>query len=344
LARIRLKLGGPSIPRADAGMMPAALILGSSRAMEFNPDQVEAITGMPTFNFSASGGSVLDCVTILRYACRSGMKPRLILMNIDAIMLSTPVGVMQVQLAGDEELFQSVPRREQIDIVLRILQGINLESTWRNIVALATGDRARRRSTRGFLDNGLKVEFAAFRQKQKGIFDLQKNIQADLSADDVRSARNAKNELVDPYTVTPRNAELLLEIFDLARENDCQVMVVSTPEHPDLAATPKGRQRQKLLDDLRELVSSECQKRGFIYRDFSDLASFGGVPDDFWDSTHQSPRNVQRMINVLFDRQPDAEYPDIPTEEQRADDIERKIRETASPDPRSPRAPGHPQL
>jgi hypothetical protein len=59
-----------------------------------------------------------------------------------------------------------------------------------------------------------------------------------------------------------------------------------------------------------------CAERGFRYRDFTSLDSFGGSADEFWDGAHQTPENLRRMINTLFDLPPAQVVAKVPNDFQ----------------------------
>ncbi|HTI51115.1 MAG TPA: hypothetical protein VL475_09190 [Planctomycetaceae bacterium] len=119
---------------------------------------------------------------------------------------------------------------------------------------------------------------------------------------------------------SPRQADRVERDSD---SNGTQVDVITTPEHPALAALGVGRDLRR-LQKRRTLLTEECGKRGFVYRDFSDLESFGGTPDEFRDSTRRTATNVQRMTNVLFNAPSASARPTVPTDVELLDQLEKK--------------------
>ena len=77
--------------------------------------------------------------------------------------------------------------------------------------------------------------------------------------------------------------------------------------------TPELRQvRAQLSGALREC----CAESGFAYRDFSDLSSYAGDPDEFIDGSHQTAENLRRMVNALFGIAPSVRVVHLRTDQE----------------------------
>lgn len=283
---------------------PKVLILGSSRVMQMRPDYVGAITGKKVFNNAVTGGNLLDCLVQFRYALRIGAKPDLVIMNVDEGMLQGDVTQANLRLCGHAGLFQEIPPEEKPAMIRSLFQGLNLELTRKSLGALlrpasdADGPFFRY-SNFVILPDGYRFNPRRAIARENGDYDLQTEILRDLEDARVRQSGNAAKPCLSPKLLG-----CLRQLLAQAKAEGIAVRVITTPQHPSVADSVQGRLRNRLLEELRQRIRDECGRFGFTYHDFSDLASFGGDPNEFWDAMHQTPVNLQRMTNVLFGIEP----------------------------------------
>lgn len=294
----------------QTGHLPRVLILGSSRMQQMCPTYIEAITHKSTFNYAVTGGNSLDCLLQLRLVLRLGVRPELVILNVDENMLISDVGIGQLRVAGHGGLFCEVPNREQLSIVGGILQGISFESTVRNLEALLDGwqplskdEQLLRRRGSLFLENGYLIHHATA-ARCTGKYDLAKTIQAEVDDRERLDRDSIQNE--ERPSFRPTALEYLRNVLDLAATVGSEVRVIVTPEHPSVKNTVLGRDREYLLGNLRTFLENESELKHFSFFEFSDLSTFGGDPNEFWDGTHQTPVNMRRMANAVFGIRPDA--------------------------------------
>ena len=313
------------------GQVPSVLIIGSSRVMQMNPDYVEAITGERTFNLAVSAGNLLDSLALFRFAIRAGVRPRLIVMNVDEAMLAGGVKFQNLRLAGYWRLLKGVPFPETAEILVDIAKGISQSSTISSLKSFALTLRGKsssqgaqtlihRQGNFAFLPNGYRINPQRARARQQGEFDLESEIRLDLQdASTASSRRNFETDSSPRPAFSPRMIGHLQTLLSEAKAFGIEVKILTTPEHPRMAGTPLGAYRDHLHNELVVLLLKECERFGFTYRDFANLASFGGDPGEFWDSTHQTPRNMTKMTNALFDLEPDCMIASIPTDTELLD-------------------------
>jgi hypothetical protein len=298
-----------------AGSAPKALILGSSRLMQMRPAYIEAITGKKTYNYAVTGANLLDCLVQYRYALRLGTKPDLIIMNVDERMLLGDVSKANVRLAGHPGLLREVPAWDRARIVYRLIRSIDVASTISSIRALLHAPRPEGEvlslDTVVFTGDGYRINRRRALAKEKRVYDLRAEMQNDAIDAELRSGEGSDS---GTCAFNPRMIEYFRQLLQSVKAEGIEVYVIITPEHPTLSDTKMGEARRKLLGELKKLVSEECRSLALNYRDFSDLASFGGAPDEFWDSCHQTPANMQRMTNVLFGINPMHSMARLPSE------------------------------
>jgi hypothetical protein len=296
---------------------PKVLILGSSRMIQLSPSYVEAITGKKTYNYAVTGGNMIDCLTQYRYALRIGAKPDLIILNADEDMLASGLTRANLRLMGHAGLFREVPRSERLSAFIGALKGINLVGTLRSARALcertstAEGRQLHRKDFL-FLEDGYRINPERAIAREFGTFVLDREIMMDLSQQ--RSGDETDYESGLGAGLVPQMQAFLHELLASAKVHGIDVYVVTTPEHPSIRETKLGILRKHLRRQLQEYLQRECGQFAFRYCDFADLASFSGNPDEFWDSIHQTPVNIQRMTNALFGLDPKTEVVSLPSD------------------------------
>jgi hypothetical protein len=300
---------------------PKMLVMGSSRMMQVQPPYLAAITGKPVFNYAVSAAGPLDWLAQLRYTIKLGVKPELIVVGVDEFAFGGVFNRYEMQLAGHWGLFKCVPFPENVGISKNLAGMMNLQSTWDSLFVLLNPPTLRVRNAKRvdhlILDDGYLIYRAKVSSKAAGEYDLQKQIHDQairwrLQLDQTTSGQDP----IDVLRPTERKTQLFTEFLDLARANYIEVRVVFLPLHPDYemtALTPPMREiRAELGRDLQAL----CANHGCVYRDFTSLASYQGSPNEFWDGAHQTPENLRRMINVLFDLPPEKIVAKVPTDDE----------------------------
>lgn len=304
---------------------PTVLILGSSRMLQMNPAQVRQITGEPTFNFAIRGGDLLEYDAFFRYAISIGVVPKMIILAVDEQMFM-PGEANRMRLIGDLRLFRAVRLKDRLAIGFSILKKMDLRGTARSVMALLskqrppTSNRFVSLTDFGlFLEDGFLIS-KRIRRVQDGTFNLEQRIAEQVADKRKKSQRMWNGE----PRIASNELRHLLDLFDAAKELGVQVYVLTPPNHPALEDSDFGEERRLFLPELRERLRQETAARGFVYRDFSDLRSFGGDESGFWDGIHQTPSNMRKMTNTLFGRSPDAGVDELTGEVERLEQAEEK--------------------
>ena len=115
---------------------------------------------------------------------------------------------------------------------------------------------------------------------------------------------------------TERKTQLFTEFLDLARANHIEVRVAFLPLHPDYEEAALTPSMRGIRAELGRELQTLCAERHCTYRDFTSLASYQGSRDEFWDGAYQTPENLRRMINVLFDLPPEKVVAKVPTDDE----------------------------
>ena len=78
--------------------------------------------------------------------------------------------------------------------------------------------------------------------------------------------------------------------------------IVVTPLHPTYANILKECGIHDLNDAVVRQIKEKSCSLGYSVHDFSDVASFGGDLAEFYDGSHQTTANLERMVKVLLGR------------------------------------------
>jgi hypothetical protein len=272
---------------------PEALMFGSSRLMTIEPQQVERLTGLRTFNVSVSAAYTEDYYVLLRYAVeRAQVEPKLVIIGVD------------VEAFHDHE-----PRNAYLlqpnALGGYLLKGEARGEGWRRFTTLFTIYQTRlsfaslwsrlggkRTSTVEFTADGALKEDPWQKQIREGKFDRAKGLQA-MIAQYVARWKS--------YTALDRDRmDYLAATLRYARAHGARVVVIATPMHPELrkALDPYGYEQRQ--EQMHAAVAKLAQAEGAQFVDVSDPASYGGLPEHFYDGVHEDSYNAERMIEAAL--------------------------------------------
>jgi lysophospholipase L1-like esterase len=89
------------------------------------------------------------------------------------------------------------------------------------------------------------------------------------------------------------------ELLDEAHAHRVRTLVFVTPVHPELMSRlPRGYRAWHA--SWAERVKDICAAHGAEFRDFTDPASFGGSPKDFYDGVHYDDTNAALLVRALI--------------------------------------------
>jgi hypothetical protein len=107
----------------------------------------------------------------------------------------------------------------------------------------------------------------------------------------------------DKYpSLLPQSQEYFAKMLAALTSWGTSPVLVLTPVHPDLLAAirPLGfdDRRQEAIAYIRSFAASY----GFTLLDMTDISSFGGSPDHFYDGVHMDPVNNARLLDAIIER------------------------------------------
>ncbi len=308
------------------GRPPKVIILGSSRVMQIQPKYVRGATGKTAFNYGVSGATPTDFLVQLRYLLKSGCRPDVVILGIDENAFAE-TGLSGDELLGHLGLFLEVPFPKNIKILASVIRRCDIGTTWASLGRLLRRVPLVDRTLRGlgrpgrpgnsspkvedadimFLEDGYLIYCNHMRAKAEGTFDLQDGIERRVQAygEEIRAA------ILRPDPQSRKEFERLLS---LARVNGIEVRVMVTPFHPEFERKVFDAEAREARYELRQYIRNTSASFGASFADLSDLASYDGDPNQFFDAYHQTPVNTQRMVNVLFSLPARTVVANVPTD------------------------------
>jgi len=276
----------------QTGAPPEALIFGSSRVMGIETGQLQAITGLQTFNYGVYGAQPAIYLAQLRYALRLGVRPKVVILGVDEFSFGekNPLGQMDLQMTGDIGLFREVAFPDNLEIAARQLKSMRPMSTWHSLVRLLRVDKSKKSQDFGWSPDAVTLE-ARISEHAKKLF-------GDHPGDD----------LIESTRVCRRKIEDFREFLALSEAHGAEVRVVLLPMHPEFERLVLTRGLVEVREELHRQLGQICAEFGAIYMDFRKLDRYHGDASEFTDGTHQTSVNLRRMTNVLFGKDPETPF------------------------------------
>jgi hypothetical protein len=278
--------------------------MGSSRVTSFREADVQAVTGLPAFNLGVTVGCPIDFVAQLRLAVDAGMTPTTLVIGVDELAFgdNPEADIYDMQLITHPGLFRELDLRDRAPIVIRILKTISVTTTrdsvrnlWRRWGRHASLEPEE-------LEGAKPPDWDAMSEAELRI-KLAAGIERLVTFWGKYLDRPDKVEGMRP---TRRKLRLWNDLLDLAASRGIKVYVALLPVHPEFERRTFSPRLREIRAELGRALDESCARRGFTFRDYTDLASFGGVAEDFEDGTHMLPRNSRRLLRALLSGEPRA--------------------------------------
>jgi hypothetical protein len=276
---------------------PGVVILGSSRAMKFEPGYITRRTGARAFNAGVSSGRPLDAYAFVRLLAARFPRQKdwgyLWLLDTEAFRATAP----DPGLLNTPRLARYLPDGTGSSARLKDLKLLFSWQTARrslqSIESKLEGDTgAGEGQTSQFADDGFRTFDYHDRRLQHGV-PLQTGVRQIIRQATATYRDDYRN--LDPAAVK----DLRRTLAFMNRKGSVPVIVVS-PQHPEVTSAvarlgwnARHRQVVKLLRSLQH-------EYRFRVLDYADVASFGGSPNDFYDGYHMTVPNTRRLIDAVL--------------------------------------------
>ena len=276
-----------------AAPKPQVLILGSSRAMKIRPALVRELTGLPAFNVAVDAGLMEDDYVMLRYACeRAGAQPKLLIIGVDVEAFDNH-RPSNIGLAVSDELAEFAPGGKRLswwEKLKRLYTWEETKLTWRSLRHAIVGYPT---TWNKFEADGYLRYLLYERDRANGTYPLQRRIDAIMPA--YASRYQAYSEL------QPERVQDLTDIMQYAQQRHARVILFITTLHPRVLATVASHGYEQRYQDVKRLLEKMHAQYGATVYDFSQIESYGGQPDWFYDGAHIDERNADLMTRKMLE-------------------------------------------
>jgi len=253
---------------------PELVVLGGSRAQRFQPSQFERLTGLAAFNFALQNLRPEDAYAIARFLF--GRAPDVKLRCFWAVQVTTFSDTpLHPGLLAEDRLTQFLP-----DALIAAQRALDAgvaahEMTWKDAY-----------SSRGAL-----ISNSYDRTEARGIgFDrvMQGYLERMLpkvAAPSPHGRGRAKSYF-----------EKTLRLFNL---HDVAPVLVIMPYHPQALAAFRAAGWQDKLDALQAYLRRLQGRYAFRVLDYTEIDSFDGRDDAFYDGAHVKRENARRIVRQV---------------------------------------------
>lgn len=279
---------------------PETLILGSSRSQKVAPADVEAASGRTAFNFALADAYPEDALAVYRGVTGPGGaagQPAEVIVGLDLNRLEpreegsrrtrAAFGPLHGDGASAGDWLEAFGHA-YTELYVRQAGGAVLQELGWTPEGLVEFD-----------PDGLAHYRPWERQQAAGTFDQDREIGRFLGD---RSGYRSFRGLDEGHVAAVR------QLVDEARADGATVRVWLTPVHPRLEASYREANATGYDESLaaaRDLLRSLCRD-GVHAHDYSDLASFGGRPEWFYDGSHMMRENTRAVVEALYEGRGDA--------------------------------------
>ncbi|NLE21665.1 MAG: hypothetical protein GX624_02615 [Actinobacteria bacterium] len=260
---------------------PELVIFGGSRAQRFEPSVAERLTGLEAFNFAVQNSRPEDVYAMTRYLFWRAPKMRVrCFWALQATTISD--SPLHPGLLVERRLNQFLPKR----LVTR--QRVSLKDTAGRQLSADTRFSARGSIVRNKYD--ARVE--------RGV-TLERALARYLASMVPRAASPS------PYTRTRARAyfERTLELFN---RHDVEPVLVIMPYHPTALAAFRAAGWGAKEAELKSYLESLRGRYRFRLLDYTDIRSFHGLEEAFYDGAHVTAANARRILARAVADAPDA--------------------------------------
>ena len=274
---------------------PSSLILGNSRVKMFDPELVTEYTGAKCYNWGLGFASTEILLAELRIAVEEERAPiDLIVLGIDPIMFNAKVAIpKQARVeSGYTRYFSPRPI---------------LTANWERISHLFTVDQLTMSFAgiaRKFLGEERLIE-PEYRRDGLTIFAIRH--MADVRGpDDLTeivtegAPKYFEHTLAGWTELAPERTLAWEEFLDYCVGKNIKIYAFMTPMQPLLWDLLGDYGTQEIFLESFEYCERTITEAGGVFRNYSDIAAWGGDPLLFNDEVHMLPRNAANMLRALF--------------------------------------------
>jgi hypothetical protein len=264
---------------------PAIVVLGSSRSFSMEPSYIEARTSRPAFNAAMHAAGPQDYLDMARCYAAKGRFPSTLIVGLGVEQLITE----PVTIERHDPLASCSGRDgESLSAFLRAYRGLfTLEETWASLRLFVLDLKGARPAP--------LYRFAA-----DGAIQSIKPRPLDQAVDESLSGNWQPSEF-DRDSLNSKRVEQMRQLLELCRDRGARVIVYLPPYHPRATARYL---RESRFASLRALVLGQLgawtSQYPVRFYDFTELSSFGGRDDMFYDASHPREDAFRLMVDRML--------------------------------------------
>jgi hypothetical protein len=271
------------------------LVLGSSRSMKLAPRDVESHAHRPAFNAAVDSAMVEDWFCMLRYAVEVRRIP------LREIVLGVDIEAFRNDKEPDARLLVIPEFRSLLPWTFTRDYYVTASSALLSGEQLMTSLRSVQLRLHGYPEGTL----GSF--EPDGFWHYPRQVEAQMAAKtfvpDFQSSMGEYDFRFSGFhALDERRRDLFESLLDYARSRNVRVRCFITPlSAPLLAHLRVTRDFDRVHRVVGDYLSSLTQRfANFTVSDFTDIASVGGDPKDYFDGAHMGEANSRRVVDALY--------------------------------------------
>jgi hypothetical protein len=276
---------------------PEALILGSSRVMSLDPEIVTGITGQRCFNFSLPGAKTETYYAVLKLALDRGAPIKTVIVGVEPEVFNPVLPIQsEARYIDDYSKYFVYDKHGQASVWEKISLLVTLDQINESISSLTRILEGKTGAQKlEYQPNGYSVQTEREAEIAAGTFDLIARIQSRVRKYPERSMALSK------FTgLSDRRKQYWQAFLDLCKEKGIRVIVFMPPDHPELLTLLKSLGAEKIIDEVESYLQTTIAAEGGDFHNFTDISSFNGDPNLFYDEIHTQPSNGVRILEKLL--------------------------------------------
>jgi hypothetical protein len=280
---------------------PEALIIGSSRVGSIDPEAIEQYTGYRTFHWGVPSAGVEAFNAILSLALeRDDVDLNLIVIGVDPVSFEAGNPIQKQMLHEPHYTkYFDITLKQELDGVIRLITKEQTVNSLKVIFRSMGGEVMN--TAQDHRADGMPLYSSREELIAEGKFDLQSNL-------DLRLAMypDQFSCITGSSVISEHNKRLWEEFLSKCTEHGIKVAAFTPTMHPRLYDRMEYLGAFPKYEEISSYLKETVEGSGGIYMDFTDLSSFGGDPDEFYDEVHMRRTNGNQMLSRLF-----ADYDDV---------------------------------
>lgn len=262
---------------------PDVVIMGSSRSFAVPPQYITQQTGLTAFNASVTGGVPRDFVAFTNFMIAQGHIPSTLIVGLSVDQLTLDyVPLEPDRLAEYVEGARSIPG----EVVYELDNLFSLEQTEASLSVLL-------RENEEHKDEPLYFQFDP---DGMGYFNETRALEQAVT-DYLEGWRH----YFDGKELNPAAMGYVKQLLDICQEHGIHLILYIAAYHPRVVEMyPPDHNYWRLQSEYLAALQAWQQDYDFTVYDLTDLDSYGGTDQLFYDASHPNEEGNRRMLDVIL--------------------------------------------